>query len=287
MICSSVNRLGFMSIPLTGDGLYSFLEEILGLRSGSVMSWFTPTNLLWVFGHLVLVLIGILLIAAGVTFGVSKELAEALGSGVLATGIAGEVLFLYVARSDSTRARLELFTQAGLLKIFPHRSVRMRDEYDSRLRDAREIDVLGFGQSSFRQDYSSQFQQLAAHARIRVILLDPDYPSGGLSLAEIRDKEEGNRAGQIRNDVEEFIRTTKQIAGLDRTQFKVRIFRAIPSISFFRIDDVIFWGPYLITEQSRNTPTLLVQRGGFLFERLKQHFDHIWDSADYSSAVDF
>ncbi|MFZ2081420.1 MAG: hypothetical protein WAV38_33185, partial [Xanthobacteraceae bacterium] len=33
MICSSVNRLGFMSIPFRGDGLYSFLEEIPGLRS--------------------------------------------------------------------------------------------------------------------------------------------------------------------------------------------------------------------------------------------------------------
>jgi hypothetical protein len=30
---SSVNRLGFMSIPLTGDGLYLFLEEIAGLSS--------------------------------------------------------------------------------------------------------------------------------------------------------------------------------------------------------------------------------------------------------------
>jgi hypothetical protein len=35
MICSSVKRLGFMSIPLRGDGLYPFLEEIPGLRSPS------------------------------------------------------------------------------------------------------------------------------------------------------------------------------------------------------------------------------------------------------------
>src|ERR1700704_6037703 len=33
MICSSVNRLGFMSIPFPGDGLYPFLEEFSGLRS--------------------------------------------------------------------------------------------------------------------------------------------------------------------------------------------------------------------------------------------------------------
>jgi hypothetical protein len=37
MICSSVNRLGFMSIPLRGDGLYSFLEEIAGLRSAAIV----------------------------------------------------------------------------------------------------------------------------------------------------------------------------------------------------------------------------------------------------------
>jgi hypothetical protein len=39
MICSSVNRLGFMSIPLTGDGLYPFLEEIAGLSSVSLDAW--------------------------------------------------------------------------------------------------------------------------------------------------------------------------------------------------------------------------------------------------------
>jgi hypothetical protein len=34
-----VNRLGFMSIPLTGDGLYPFLEEIAGLSSVSLDAW--------------------------------------------------------------------------------------------------------------------------------------------------------------------------------------------------------------------------------------------------------
>jgi hypothetical protein len=35
-----VNRLGFMSIPLTGDGLYPFLEEIAGLSSHSLLESF-------------------------------------------------------------------------------------------------------------------------------------------------------------------------------------------------------------------------------------------------------
>src|SRR5580693_1293203 len=36
MICSSVNRLGFMSIPLTSDELYPLLEEVSGLSSPPV-----------------------------------------------------------------------------------------------------------------------------------------------------------------------------------------------------------------------------------------------------------
>jgi translation elongation factor EF-1alpha len=36
MICSSVNRLGFMSIPFPGDGLYPFLAEFSGLSSRGI-----------------------------------------------------------------------------------------------------------------------------------------------------------------------------------------------------------------------------------------------------------
>jgi len=165
------------------------------MRSGAAMIWLTPTNLIWLFGHLVLFLVGIFFLNADHLLGISKEIAEGVGSALIATGVAGEVLFLYVALSDTTRSRLELFTQAGLLKIFPHRSVRMRDEYDARLKEAHEVDVLGFGQSSFRQDYSSQFQQLSVRATVRIILIDPDFPSLQCSLANLRDAEEGNHQG--------------------------------------------------------------------------------------------
>jgi hypothetical protein len=250
------------------------------------MIWLTPTNLIWLFAHLFLFVIGIFFLNADHLFGFSKGVTEGIGSGFLATGVAGEILFLYVMVSDATRTRLELITQAGLLKIFPHRSVRMREEYDARLKEAKEIDVLGFGQSSFRQDYSSQFNELSTHAIVRIILIDPDFPSPQCSMADLRDREEGNHNNQIRGDVAEFIRVIRQISGLNKSRFNVRLFRAIPSVSIFRIDNTIFWGPYFLGQQSRNTPTLLVQRGGFLFDRLKDHFDHIWASDKYSASVD-
>ena len=35
-------------------------------------------------------------------------------------------------------------------------------------------------------------------------------------------------------------------------------------------------GPYLMQQQSRNTPTLIATRGGFLFDMLQKHFDALW-----------
>lgn len=117
------------------------------------MRWLSPANLLWLFGHLFLLFIGVFVLNLDYVFlHLNKGVIEGIGAGLIATGVAGEVLFLYVMASDATRARLELFTLAGLLKIFPHRSVRMREEYDARLGNAKEVDILGFGQSSFRQD---------------------------------------------------------------------------------------------------------------------------------------
>lgn len=48
MIFSSVNRLGFICIPLRGDELYQFLEEIAGLRSVRSSSGLTSMALVLV-----------------------------------------------------------------------------------------------------------------------------------------------------------------------------------------------------------------------------------------------
>jgi hypothetical protein len=53
--------------------------------------------------------------------------------------------------------------------------------------------------------------------------------------------------------------------------------KALPAINLLRADHEIFWGPYLMGQQSRNTPTLIAQRGGFLFDALKAHFDALWE----------
>ncbi len=206
-------------------------------------------------------------------------LAQSLGSGLLATGITGMALYLYVRLSEQTHNRLEVITGAGISSVFPHRSVRIKEQYDRRLRSANRIDLIGLGLSSFREDYAREFAEWSRRANVRILVLDPDFPTKAQSLASYRDLEEGGTKGEIRADVEAFQKAVDNNAAIDRTRFEVRRMRSIPAINLLRIDDEIFWGPYLMTERSRNTPTLLVHRGGFMFDQLERHFEATWDAA--------
>jgi hypothetical protein len=230
-----------------------------------------------VVSHIVLVLLGALfLTAAPLKQWLGQGISEGIGGGLIAAGIAGITLFLYVFTTEGLKARIEAFSKAGLLKIFSGRSVLIRDEYHTRLVKARHIDLIGFGLSAFREDYINDFVSWSHRADVRILLVDPDFPTPQYSLADQRDKEESNPVGQIRSDVDAFEKAVSKLTGLNRKRFKVHRMRAIPAINMFRIDDDVFWGPYLMQQQSRNTPTLLATRGGFLFDILQKHFDALW-----------
>ena len=68
-------------------------------------------------------------------------------------------------------------------------------------------------------------------------------------------------------------------------RFQVRLYKVLPSVNYFRVDDEAFWGPYLMLEPSRNTPTILIKRGGVLYDKLRNHFDAIWSDDSFSRTV--
>ncbi|MCG2642619.1 hypothetical protein ACFPFP_22730 [Bradyrhizobium sp. GCM10023182] len=246
------------------------------------MKWgLNPTNIFWIVGHIAMLALGIFLTVIGPQ-SLYKDVFLGVGGSLIAAGIAGEILFLYVAASQQTKDRLDLISAAGLQRIFATRSVSIRDEYHSRLSNAKEVDILGFGLASFREDYGNKFSELSLKTTFRILLLDPTFPSPENSIASIRDREEGHNDGDIRRDVEAFEAAIQRASGLIEKNFQIRRLMALPSINIFRVDDEIFWGPYLIADQSRNMPTLLVKRGGFLYDQLRNHFDQLWTNDQFS-----
>ena len=209
-----------------------------------------------------------------------------VGTSLIAGGVAGWVLFLHVWLSQQTTERLEIITQFGFVQAFESRSMRIKAEYDRRLEAATDrIDIMGFGLRALRQDYADSFGKWRNRAAVRILLLDPEFPTSKNSLADIRDSEEGEDAKTIVKDVREFLRAAANEIGCSGGGFQVRLYRCLPSINLFRVDDELFWGPYLVGQPSRNSPTFVVKRGGVLYQRYLEHFEAIWNSNDLSRPV--
>jgi hypothetical protein len=182
------------------------------------------------------------------------------------------------------RAKQRLYDY-GFRAAFEGRSVLIKEEYTNRLSAARDIDVIGFGLSAFREDYASRFLDLAQTKNIRILLLDPAYPSES-TYADQRDHEEKNTPGDIAKDINQFIKQTAEVRQKFPKSFRVRLMTCLPSINLFRFDSEMLWGPYLVGEQSRNMPTFLVARGGYIFNRLDEHFNSIWSNNDLSREIE-
>lgn len=234
-----------------------------------------PTSYVYLLVHLILAGLGFWMMGQS-----DREAMQAIGSSLVATGLTGWVIFIYILLSEDAKSKLALLYEAGLTHAFTARGSTIKAQYDDRLQSAGEqIDLLGFGQRALREDYANDFSRWKIKARVRILLLDPEFPTRSAPYAKQRDAEEGATSGTISREVAAFLRETQHLRD---ERFQVRLYRCLPSISMFRIDDEILWGPYLARRVSRNSPTFVVRRGGKLFSSFNSHFEEIWNSAELS-----
>ena len=89
---------------------------------------------------------------------------------MIAAGLCGWVVFVYVLISEDIADKLNLLSRFGLVKAFEARQVRIKEEYVERLSEVRaHIDVIGFGLNAFREDFLQEFPKWKQRANVRVL----------------------------------------------------------------------------------------------------------------------
>jgi hypothetical protein len=223
-------------------------------------------------------LLHILMISIGVSITLmGGAVWTSIGTSLIATGSAGVLIYLYYARNERNMEMVEALRDFGLAQIYDERSGRIRhEEYASRLQRARSnVDIIGFGLTSFRVDHISDLSALASRAIVRILLLDPESPYAGQ-----RDREEGQTEGVIAGEIREFISQFNRAREAGATaggaaRIELRLYTCLPLLNVFRIDDEVFYGPYLVGRASRKTVTMRARRGP-IYDQLVKHFDEIW-----------
>jgi hypothetical protein len=234
--------------------------------------------------------IGALLVQHGVPRGddpSGNAITAGLGISILAAGVTGLSLMGYIILTDTIRNRITVLQDFGIQDYFDSNTTPIKGEYATRFNSrSRNIDIIGLGLSHLRRDFGENLRGWANVGRVRILLIDPTYPNDQCSLADQRDREERDPLGSIRADVNEWISQTLQLRSDLPTNFQIHLYRCLPTITMARIDDEAFWSPYLMHRGSGSTPTMLVRRGGLLYDVLVDHFDQIWNDSTLSKPID-
>src|SRR2546426_407607 len=99
------------------------------------------------------------------------------GASMIAAGLCGWGIFVYVLLVEDTGEKLKVLGEFGVVNVFDARSVVIKDEYIRRLAAAKDqIDIIGFGLSAFREDFRDEFRQWKSRANVRILLIDPEFP---------------------------------------------------------------------------------------------------------------
>ena len=216
----------------------------------------------------------------------------AIGSALVSGAVTGFALFLYVRIFHQETDTLNSMREFNVVRVFATRSVTIKKEYEERLQrvnrsphSRHHIDIMGFGLRHLREDHSGDFSSWARKAKVRILVIDPEHPDGSPPHANQRDVEEGTSPGTIAGEVRALVKECRQLGLLGPdSNFNIRLYRCLPSVNIFRIDNAVFWGPYFVGGASRNMPTVLVGQGP-LSDTLLDHFEAIWHNESYSRAV--
>ena len=244
-----------------------------GTRRGALRRRITGQITLYILSNLLAMAIGTVVVLAARNSG--ENLITGVGVSIMAAGVTGLVMTGWILLTEDWRNRITILQQFGIENYFHENTTPIQAEYDRRLATYhKQIDVIGLGLNKFRRDFDDSFPAWAAAGKVRILLLDPDFPTRNESLASQRDIEENDQPGKISWDVQKWL----QCALPASDNFALHLYQCLPTVTIVRIDDEIFWSPYLMNHDSSSTPTMLVRRGGLLFEVLSSHFDDIWNN---------
>jgi hypothetical protein len=214
----------------------------------------------------IVALLGVIGILVGTLIGV-KPFAD-LGVSFVAAGLVSLFYLYEMFVSEVAASRAYRLDKAGIRNIYPSRG---EVDYATVMRHAHgRVDIMGYSLRAFTDMHAQQvIAKSAAGLEARILVVDSESQS-----AKDQEKGEGYPPGTFRGGVAR----VKQVFGNKAPAIQVKTtWKALPEM-VFRIDDVMWVGPYFSERASGTTVTLELAEDGWLFQEYAQEFDALWAS---------
>lgn len=161
----------------------------------------------------------------------------------------------------------------GLKHIFRLRAEKNAEADAVLLPRARELDGIAFGLKTFRSAHTWDIEdRLRQGARIRLLTMHPDSP-----FVTQREREEKEVEGQIRKSIQALLKWAKDLKEKTGGDISVKYYRAMTLDFYWRLDDVLYVGPYLYGRASQAMLTYKYEKGGRGYDEYSQYFEDLWN----------
>lgn len=171
------------------------------------------------------------------------------------------------------RKQVSLLDEWKIDKIYSTRSEK-NAESDPELIYAKYcVDAVAFGLGSFRSKHTSKVETcLRKGVNFRIITMDPDSP-----YADIRDGEENAKAGTTSYSIRQLVEWANNLNEKNlKGKIIIRGYSSMTLDFYWRVDNVIYVGPYWYGIDSQQTITYKFLDGGKGFNQYSDYFESLW-----------
>jgi len=252
-------------------------------------------------------------IGAGLSFRGGTFL-EGVGGSILAAGVIGLIAFLVYGDLSGRHRQAQLDWHEALLNDVKDSCARLEDHkrrdevakrvgldecYERRpdpdierevLQATDRVDILEVSMDTMRELDRSDW--LNCRAEVRIILLDPLFPRGQTTLASLRDEEEEQGKNAILNEIRKVLMSLpkewmgdeegdSEEGAKEKAKPRVKLARVMPTMSYFRIDDVAYFAPLVYRKLGNRTMHMRFRKHGDFFEVLERNFNKLWEDTDH------
>ena len=201
------------------------------------------------------------------------------GGGLAVAGAVGDCLQDPGAKIEGKRFRhvrrppspADILNQITPTMGIPNDSIRWASALVSK---AYQIDVAGYTLRSFTEANIGHIRERLRSGnpiRIRMLMVDPSTP-----VAKAMQDNEGHPPGAYTKS-HKAVRNL--LEGLEESVELRTIGYPLPAM-IYRIDDVLYTGPYPKGEPSKLATTYKVSRRGWMFEKMMKEFNNLWSEAN-------
>ncbi|MGN1367292.1 MAG: hypothetical protein ACI4WX_00350 [Aristaeellaceae bacterium] len=233
----------------------------------------TPKNLKSIIVAIVLLSIGTLMaVLDALMWKTPSSLIVSIGCSLLASGL---VLLLTTVFIDYSKPNP--LDEWKMSIIYDSRAEKTKAT-DSTLDKAKhQVDAIAFGLGNFRSRYGSKVEPfLRRGVDFRILTMDPDS-----QFVAQREIEENQVPGSIKHSIEELVAWADRInQGNNKGKIIIKGYSCMTLDFYWRVDNMIYVGPYWYGQPSNQTITYAFEEGGKGFSRYSDYFEELWEHKD-------